>query len=137
MSMIFPKDHEFEVPESAKPTELYNVEDWLTLIEQGVYDTHAHGLHAAPDRFSPFGLYLDLSGVQWEEHPHSPGTFGPRGMPNYSYALPQSYCRLFGEIGSLYWTHFRRFAQLRRLPCQTQARQLRLYIELDARDKVR
>lgn len=115
----------------------YPVEDWLAILKGEVYDLEPFGLLNCNDRFSAFGLYLDLCGVVWVEHPHSPGSHYPIGAPYYTQGLPEEFCSLFGPVGLLYSTRFGRFIQIRRLPGSVQSSQLRLYLELDARNSVR
>lgn len=114
-----------------------SIDDWLTLLGSEVYDLEPHGHLNRDDRFSAFGLYLDLCGVVWIEHPHSPGTFYPEGATYFTCRLPKEFCSLYGDAGSLYFRHFRWFSQLVKLSGRTQANQLRFYFELDARKKVR
>lgn len=122
---------------SSQTPELFPVEDWLTLLAEDMYDVRGKGLLNRNDHFSAFGLYLDLCGVVWIEHPHSSRCFYPEGATYFTSKLPKEFCNLYGYAGSLYSRKLRFFYQICELPSRAQARQLRLLCELDERDKVR
>lgn len=103
-------------------------EVWLRYLYLNLYDKEFHSHLKRNDRFSAFGVYLDLCGVKWIEHDHSPGVFYPEGATYWCASLPPGYLDQFGAPGQAY-KNFHFFSQLSRMPFPHQAKQIEGYMK--------
>lgn len=75
---------------------------WLGNLKANAYKANRFGNFKEGNKFSALGAYLDLSGVEWVEHPNSPGIFYPdlRGAEYYTCSMPD---KLALELGKEFY----------------------------------
>lgn len=110
-------------PKFSVPT----AEVWLQHLYLNLYDRGANSILRRYDHFSAFGVYLDLCGIEWVEHNHSPGVFYPAmegGGYGYDAWIPANILGPFGKPGRAYGENYRFFCGISRMTFPQQAKQI-------------